>query len=77
MALTASQLRANVYVLLDKVLETGKPLLIERKGKRLRIVPEERVSKLSRLVERSDFIVGDPGNLVHMDWSKEWNPDSI
>ena len=42
MALSASKLRANVYRLLDEVLETGKPLEIERNGKTLVIAPKER-----------------------------------
>lgn len=37
MAITASQLRQDVYRLLDHVLETGVPLEIERGGRRLRI----------------------------------------
>jgi len=40
MAMSASELRQNIYNLLDEVLETGIPLEIERKGKKLRIVPE-------------------------------------
>lgn len=31
-------------------------------------------SRLDRLVKRS-CIVGDPEQLVHMDWSCEWNHD--
>jgi prevent-host-death family protein len=78
MALTASKLRANVYRLLDEVLETGKPLEIERNGKVLVIVPKELNEKGSiwdRLPRREGFIVGDPDELIHIDWSSEWNPD--
>jgi len=39
--MTASKLRQNIYRALDEVIETGVPLEIERKGKRLRIVPVE------------------------------------
>ena len=46
MALTASKLRANVYRLLDEVLETGKPLEIERNGKTLVITPKEEEKKV-------------------------------
>jgi hypothetical protein len=75
MALTASKLRANVYRLLDEVLETGKSLEIERNGKILVIAPKERESIWDRLPRRKGFIVGDPDELVHIDWSSEWNPD--
>lgn len=78
MAITASKLRANVYRLLDDVLETGKPLEIERNGKLLVVAPKEPAkegSRLDRLPRRKGFIVGDPDELVHIDWSSEWNPD--
>jgi predicted peroxiredoxin len=74
MAMSASELRQNIYRLLDEVLETGVPLEIERKGQRLRIVPEERVSKLDRIVGREDYLIGDPDDIIHMDWSKYWKP---
>lgn len=76
MALTASTLRTNVYKILDDVLETGKPVEIERKGRRLRIVavvvPE---SKTARIKKRPGLINGNPKDLADIDWSKEWNPD--
>jgi antitoxin (DNA-binding transcriptional repressor) of toxin-antitoxin stability system len=74
MVVTASELRQNIYRLLDEVLETGVPLEIERKGRRLRIVAEEPPSKLDRLVPHPDFLVGDPEDFVHIDWSHEWHP---
>ena len=75
MAVTASQLRANVYRLLDDVLESGRPLEIERKGKILVIAPQEPRSLWDRLPRREGAIVGDPDELIHIDWSSEWNPD--
>jgi Antitoxin Phd_YefM, type II toxin-antitoxin system len=69
-----SQLRANLYRLLDRVLKTGEPIEIERAGKRLLLVPKEMKSKLDNLVKR-DVIVGDPEDLVHLDWSKDWRGD--
>jgi antitoxin (DNA-binding transcriptional repressor) of toxin-antitoxin stability system len=39
LTITASELRQNVYRLLDEVLRTGEPLEIDRAGRRLRIVP--------------------------------------
>lgn len=74
MAMTASELRRNIYRLLDEVLETGVPLEIERKGQKLRIVPDERPSRLDRITGREDFLVGDPDDIVHMDWSEYWRP---
>jgi len=75
MAISASQLRANVYRLLDEVLATGQPLEIKRNGKILVIAPREEVSFWERLPRREGAIVGDPNDLIHIDWSSEWNPD--
>ncbi len=72
--MTASELRQNIYKLLDHVLETGLPLEIERNGRRLRIVPSDAPPKLDRLTQHDDYIVGDPDELVHIDWSHEWRP---
>jgi len=76
--LTASKLRANVYRVLDQVLETGVPVEIERHGRRLRIIAETSVKtaapgKLARLKPRK-LLRGDPEALVHVDWSREWRP---
>jgi hypothetical protein len=71
----ASKLRANIYRMLDEVLETGQPLEVERKGKTLVITPKEEQSIWDRLPRREGFIVGDPDELIHIDWSSEWNPD--
>jgi hypothetical protein len=77
MRLTASKLRANVYRVLDQVLETGVPVEIERHGRRLRIVParsgRSRAAKLARLKRRRVLRV-PPESIVHIDWSKEWRP---
>ncbi len=76
MAVTASELRQNIYRLLDRVLETGVPLEIERRGRRLRVVPAAAVSKLDRLVGHPESVVGDPEDFVHIDWSGEWRPEA-
>jgi hypothetical protein len=75
LAVSASKLRANIYRMLDQVLETGQPLEIDRNGKTLVIAPKEEQSIWDRLPRRKGFIVGDPDELIHMDWSSEWNPD--
>jgi antitoxin (DNA-binding transcriptional repressor) of toxin-antitoxin stability system len=72
--LTASRLRADVYGVLDRVLATGVPAEVERRGKLLRIVPAEAVERLKRLPARPEFIKGDPEDFVHLDWSREWRP---
>ena len=75
MTITASRLRANVYKVLDEVLETGTPVEIERRGQRLRIVPvEPQQGRLERLVRRPRYLKVDPESIVHLDWSDQWRP---
>ena len=64
----------DIFQLLDKVIKTGVPVEIERKGKRLFISPAEKRRDLDSLEEHPEFIVGNPDDLVHIDWSAEWKP---
>jgi hypothetical protein len=73
MRLKPSQVREDIYRILDQVLETGIPVEIERNGKLLKIVAAEPPGKLANLKPRR-YLVGDPEDLVHMDWSEEWRP---
>lgn len=72
-SLTPSRLRENLYRILDRVLETGEPVVISRRGKRLRIVPEETRS-LAALERHPEYLRTDPEELVHVDWTDEWRP---
>jgi antitoxin (DNA-binding transcriptional repressor) of toxin-antitoxin stability system len=74
MRITASALRQNIYRILDQIIETGEEVEIERKGKVLRIVPPRARRRLDLLPKR-DFIVGDPEDLVHIDWSEDWDEE--
>jgi hypothetical protein len=71
MRVTPSKLRENIYGILDQVLETGTPVEVIRKGKILKIVPEAKPDILSKLKKRNS-LVGDPEDIVHMDWLSEW-----
>jgi hypothetical protein len=71
--LTPSALRQNLYRVLDEVLETGEPVIIDRKGRRLKITLEAP-RRLEMLEPHADYIVGDPDDLVHIDWSDQWRP---
>ncbi len=74
MPITASHLRQHVYRVLDRVAETGEPVEIVRRGKRLRIVAADPPSKLDRLERRPGYLRVTPDALVHLDWSSEWRP---
>ena len=73
MTITASKLRKDVYRILDQVLRTGEPIEIERKGRRLLIVPADRPDRLDRLPRR-DYLTVDPEEIVEIDWSGEGRP---
>lgn len=75
MAVSASRLRQDIYRLLDEVLETGVPLEIERKGRRLRIVPAQPVSRVAQLEPHPDAFVGDIDDILTIDWMAAWRPD--
>ena len=65
----------NFLRLLDKVAKTGVPVEIHRKGKRLLVSPVEKHRKLDQLEPHPEFLVGNPDDLVHVDWSLEWKPN--
>ena len=69
MRVTASQLRADVYNLLDSVLESSIPVEVVRNGRVLRIVADKRTPKLARL-KRRDCLNCDPADLIHRDWTR-------
>lgn len=50
---------------------------IERNGRRLQVVAVERRSRLDSIKGDPDLIVGDPGDLADIEWSRYWNPDSL
>jgi hypothetical protein len=68
-----SRLRANLYRVLDRVLDSGRPVAVERKGRRLRIVAEQG-AKLDLLKPHPEYLKGNPEAIVHQDWSDEWRP---
>ncbi len=73
--ITVTELRGNIYNLLDEVLNTGTPLEIIKGGKKLKIMPVKRVNKLQNLVSKPNVIKGDPDDLVDISWEKEMNFD--
>ena len=74
MRYSVSKLRADLFRVIDKVLETGIPVEIERKGKILKIIPEEVPDKLANIKPDPEYLKCDPDSVVHMDWSGQWKP---
>ena len=72
MAISATAFRQDAFRLLDQVAQTGKPLEITLKGRRLRIVSaDDQQDWLSRLVPH-EAIVGDAEELAGLDMSDTW-----
>jgi hypothetical protein len=64
-SMSLTRLRSNLYKVVDEIIETGIPVEIERNGRKLKIVLEEKKSKLANLTPH-DCIVGDPEDLVSL-----------
>lgn len=76
--MNATQLRADLYTVLDSILETGRPVIIERKGQKLRLALdcEEAPRRRARKWPKPDpsCMSGHPDDILEIDWSKEWKP---
>jgi len=72
--ITATQLRKDVYRLLDQVVDAGEVIEVKRKGKLIRIEPVVENHKLESLKSHPGTICGDPEELVHIDWPDQWQP---
>ena len=57
-------LRRDLFRVVDRVLESGVPVAIDRNGRTLLLVPQEPASRLARLPRRK-LIRGDPLALVN------------
>lgn len=72
---TPTELRSDIYRLLDEILATGIPLEIKKGDKKLRVVPVLPVSKFQNLIERPEAICGNPDELVDIHWEDEVKVD--
>jgi hypothetical protein len=72
---TPTQLRADIYNILDEVLETGIPVEIRKGGKKLKIISLEGGDKFQNLISRPEVIIGDPDELAEINWVDEVNLD--
>jgi len=74
--ISATELRAKIYRILDQIIETGKAQEISRNGMRLLIIPAEvRKLRLEELPKRQ-AITCSADELVDTSWEQEWSPES-
>lgn len=75
MKVTATKLRAELYQILDRVLETGEAVEVTRAEGTVVIKPlrsERRAKRKPKPNPR--LVVGDPDDLIHFDWVSHWKP---
>jgi hypothetical protein len=70
--ITPSEFRRNIYNLLDKVIETGVPLEIKRKGKVEKLIIEDKPNKLEKLKKHPNVVNGDVDDLININWLENW-----
>lgn len=73
--ITLTKLRSDLFQVADRVLASGEPVLIERNGRNLLLMPQEMPSKLARLTNRP-LINGNADDLAELqvgDWQEPNN----
>ena len=73
---TPTQLRKDLYRILDEILESGEGIEVTRAGGTVLLLPRETPDKLSRLKKRST-ILGDSDDIDSIGWEGAWQPNSI
>jgi len=78
--ITPTELRGNLYKILDRIIETGEPVEVVRNGEKLEIKVKGKkpVSKLDRIEPRPWVIDGDPDDLINLqlwEWDADYNMD--
>ena len=63
--ISLTTLRQQLFKVVDRIIKTGVPVEISRRGHKLRIVPVDKTSKLARLTTHK-AIVGNPDDLVEL-----------
>ncbi len=80
MTLTLEQFQKDATPWLAKLKESDEPLVLLAGKDAFEVrraaahSPEQALRELEKLLPKRDLIVGDPEELVHLDWSSEWRP---
>ncbi len=75
-AMTATELRRNVYNVLDEVLATGKPQEILRQGRKLLIISAEPGKRSFASAPKRQILRCSFDELVATSWEDAWNPET-
>lgn len=80
MTLTIEQFQKDAKPWLAKLKETGESLVLLSGEEAYEVRPagptttDFAIRDLPNFLPKRDIIVGDPEDLVHIDWSSEWRP---
>ncbi len=72
MPISASQLRQNIYKILDQIIKEGKVVEVLRKGTVIRLIPETKKSKIERL-RHNEFSDEPAESFESIDWTSSWS----
>jgi prevent-host-death family protein len=72
MKFSSTEFRKNLFQIVDRVLQ-GELVEVAHNGRIIRLVPEDKPSKMSRLVQR-DTINGTPEDL---EWGQQQLDDEV
>lgn len=73
--LSYTEVKQTFEHVLEEVVSTAVPVRFEFKGSVLTICVVEETDKLARLEPHPGCLVGDPEDIVHLDWSGEVHDD--
>jgi prevent-host-death family protein len=78
---TSTQFRKDLFQIVERAIQ-GEFIEVVHKGRLVRLVPGDKISKMSRLIQR-DTICGTPEDLDHgqkqldaemrTSWEEKWN----
>ncbi len=71
--MTATQLRKDIYSVIDRVARTGAPVEITCKGTAVLIIPKAARSRLAHLKKRR-VLKCKPEDILTADWTGSWEP---
>jgi N-acyl-D-aspartate/D-glutamate deacylase len=71
MQTTPTLFKNDIFNMLDHILETGKPLEINRNGHIFKVVPPKKINKLDRLIAHPDVVVGNSDDIVNIDFTNK------
>ena len=73
-AVTATELRTNLYRILDEVLDTGVAQEVVLKGQKLLIIPAETRRRRLEGLPRRKVTTCTFDELVDTSWAESWKP---